>query len=257
MFAYKLIRIKEKIKLFNINQKVMGKFLKIQIFFVVKLNFNSKKIYYINGPETLPPPLVAAEEAIQISKLELGEKEAKNCLIVHNLRLVVYIAKKFENTGVGVEDLISIGSIGLIKAVNTFCPARNIKLATYASRCIENEILMYLRKSSNTKNEVSIDEPLNVDWDGNELLLSDILGTENDIVHHNLEKVVEISLLEAAIKHLSEREKVIMQMRFGLVDSVERTQKEVADLLNISQSYISRLEKRIISRLKKEIERVS
>ena len=243
--------------MFNINQKIMNQILKIQIFIVVKLNIGSKKIYYINGPETLPPPLGAVEEAIQISKLDQGEKEAKNCLIVHNLRLVVYIAKKFENTGVGVEDLISIGSIGLIKAVNTFCPARNIKLATYASRCIENEILMYLRKSSNTKNEVSIDEPLNVDWDGNELLLSDVLGTENDIVHHNLEKVVEISLLESAIKHLSEREKVIMQMRFGLNDGVERTQKEVADLLNISQSYISRLEKRIISRLKKEIERVS
>lgn len=241
----------------NLMQKSKKIFTKLHLFLVVRLQLYGNKIYYINGPETLPPPLAAAEEAIQIQKLGAGENEAKNCLIVHNLRLVVYIAKKFENTGVGVEDLISIGSIGLIKAVNTFCPARNIKLATYASRCIENEILMYLRKSSNTKNEVSIDEPLNVDWDGNELLLSDVLGTENDVVHHNLERDVEISLLETAIKHLSEREKVIMQMRFGLVDGVERTQKEVADTLNISQSYISRLEKRIISRLKKEIERVS
>lgn len=241
----------------SLKQNSINLIAKLHLFFVVKLQLYGSKIYYINGPETLPPPLVAAEEALQIQKLEAGEIEAKNCLIVHNLRLVVYIAKKFENTGVGVEDLISIGSIGLIKAVNTFCPARNIKLATYASRCIENEILMYLRKSSNTKNEVSIDEPLNVDWDGNELLLSDVLGTENDIVHHNLEKVVEINLLETAIMHLSEREKVIMQMRFGLVDGAERTQKEVADILNISQSYISRLEKRIILRLKKEIERVS
>jgi RNA polymerase sporulation-specific sigma factor len=241
----------------NLMPKLNSLFTKIHLFIVIKLQLYGNKIYYINGPETLPPPLAAAEEAIQIQKLEAGEKEAKNCLIVHNLRLVVYIAKKFENTGVGVEDLISIGSIGLIKAVNTFCPARNIKLATYASRCIENEILMYLRKSSNAKNDVSIDEPLNVDWDGNELLLSDVLGTENDIVHHNLEKDVEISLLKSAIMHLSDREKVIMQMRFGLDDGVERTQKEVADILNISQSYISRLEKRIISRLKKEIERVS
>lgn len=220
----------------------------------------ARRVYYINGPETLPPPLPATEEAECLKHLEEGgaaEQDAKNQLIVHNLRLVVYIAKKFENTGVGVEDLVSIGTIGLIKAVNTFCPTRNIKLATYASRCIENEILMYLRKSSNLKNEVSIDEPLNIDWDGNELLLSDVLGTENDVVHQNIEKDVEKSLLEDAISHLSRREKTIMEMRFGLCDGVERTQKEVADSLGISQSYISRLEKRIILHLRKEIERVS
>lgn len=220
----------------------------------------ARRVYYINGPETLPPPLPAEEEAECLKNLEKGgaaEQDAKNQLIVHNLRLVVYIAKKFENTGVGVEDLVSIGTIGLIKAVNTFCPSRNIKLATYASRCIENEILMYLRKSSNLKNEVSIDEPLNIDWDGNELLLSDVLGTENDVVHQNIEKDVEKGLLEDAISHLSSRERTIMEMRFGLCDGVERTQKEVADLLGISQSYISRLEKRIILHLRKEIERVS
>ncbi|MDR3553025.1 MAG: RNA polymerase sporulation sigma factor SigE, partial [Clostridia bacterium] len=204
-----------------------------------------------------PPPLGVQEEAEYLKLLEKGDAGAKNVLIVHNLRLVVYIAKKFENTGVGVEDLVSIGTIGLIKAVNTFCPARNIKLATYASRCIENEILMYLRKSASLKNEVSLDEPLNIDWDGNELLLSDVLGTENDIVHHNLEKDVEKDLLDTAICRLSKRERVIMEMRFGLSDGVERTQKDVADQLGISQSYISRLEKRIIMRLKKEIERVS
>jgi RNA polymerase sporulation-specific sigma factor len=176
-------------------------------------------------------------------------------LIVHNLRLVVYIAKKFESTGVGVEDLVSIGTIGLIKAVNTFCPSRNIKLATYASRCIENEILMYLRKSSNQKNEVSIDEPLNTDWDGNELLLSDVLGTDADSVNTGIEKDVERSLLRSAIARLSGRERTIMEMRFGLNDNIERTQKEVADMLGISQSYISRLEKRIIARLRRDIER--
>lgn len=218
------------------------------------------KVYYINGPEMLPAPLSPKEEAECLLLLEGDEAAAsdgRSRLIVHNLRLVVYIAKKFENTGVGVEDLVSIGTIGLIKAVNTFCPARNIKLATYASRCIENEILMYLRKSSGLKNEVSIDEPLNIDWDGNELLLSDVLGTENDVVHQNLEKDVEKGLLEEAISRLSSRERTIMEMRFGLNDGVERTQKEVADTLGISQSYISRLEKRIILRLRKEIERVS
>lgn len=220
----------------------------------------ARRVYYINGPEMLPAPLSAAEEAEALSFLGAGEKEAqlaRNTLIVHNLRLVVYIAKKFENTGIGVEDLVSIGTIGLIKAVNTFCPDRNIKLATYASRCIENEILMFLRKSAGLKNEVSIDEPLNTDWDGNELLLSDVLGTENDIVHQGLEKDVEKSLLEDAISRLSSRERTIMEMRFGLADGVERTQKEVADSLGISQSYISRLEKRIILRLRKDIERVS
>lgn len=228
--------------------------------FLLKFKLLRNPIYYINGPETLPPPLSQAEEEKQLACLKTGGKiadDAKNTLIVHNLRLVVYIAKKFENTGVGVEDLVSIGTIGLIKAVNTFCPDRNIKLATYASRCIENEILMYLRKSSNLKNEVSIDEPLNIDWDGNELLLSDVLGTDADIVHQNIEKDVEKSLLKTAIHHLSAREQKIMEMRFGLSDGIERTQKEVADSLGISQSYISRLEKRIIMRLKKEIERVS
>jgi RNA polymerase sporulation-specific sigma factor len=227
---------------------------------IVSAKLFPSRVYYINGPEMLPAPLSAQEEAACLIMLEQDEEsvsKARNTLIVHNLRLVVYIAKKFENTGVGVEDLVSIGTIGLIKAVNTFCPSRNIKLATYASRCIENEILMYLRKSSGLKNEVSIDEPLNIDWDGNELLLSDVLGTENDVVHQNLEKDVEKSLLEEAISHLSNRERTIMEMRFGLCNGIERTQKEVADTLGISQSYISRLEKRIIMRLRKEIERVS
>jgi RNA polymerase sporulation-specific sigma factor len=213
------------------------------------------RIFYINGPETLPAPLKAAEEAECLKKLVAGDPEGREMLIVHNLRLVVYIAKKFESTGVGVEDLVSIGTIGLIKAVNTFCPSRNIKLATYASRCIENEILMYLRKSSNQKNEVSIDEPLNTDWDGNELLLSDVLGTDADSVNTGIEKDVERSLLRSAIARLSGRERTIMEMRFGLNDNIERTQKEVADMLGISQSYISRLEKRIIARLRRDIER--
>ncbi len=214
-------------------------------------------VYYINGPETLPPPLTREEEAIIFVKLENKDSEAKQQLIVHNLRLVVYIAKKFESTGVGVEDLISIGTIGLIKAVNTFCPGRGIKLATYASRCIENEILMYLRKCQPIKNEISIDEPLNIDWDGNELLLSDVLGTENDQIIRTIEQDVEKSMLLEAVSRLSERERIIMQLRFGLVDGEERTQKEVADIIGISQSYISRLEKRIIKRLKKELERAS
>ena len=182
-------------------------------------------------------------------------QEAKEMLIVHNLRLVVYIARKFESTGIGVEDLISIGSIGLIKAVNTFCPTKNIKLATYASRCIENEILMFLRKSTQYKNDVSIDEPLNVDWDGNELLLSDVLGTENDSINRNIEAEAERNILKECVNKLDSREKMIMQMRFGLADGVERTQKEVADTIGISQSYISRLEKRIIKQLKKEMEK--
>lgn len=221
-----------------------------------KLLSDENRVFYINGPDILPAPLPAEEEARCLRGLETGERHARDCLIEHNLRLVVYIAKKFENTGIGVEDLVSIGAIGLIKAVNTFCPGRGIKLATYASRCIENEILMFLRKTQNQKNEVSIDEPLHVDWDGNELLLSDVLGTDGDSIHQNLEKDVDKSLLEAAVSHLSSRERVIMEMRFGLRDGVGRTQKEVADLLGISQSYISRLEKRIIQRLKKEMERV-
>ena len=240
----------------TVQYRLISIFDRIYFNLLVRIGNLTHKIYYINGPETLPPPLGAVEESEYLKKLEDGDVDARNQLIVHNLRLVVYIAKKFESTGIGVEDLVSIGTIGLIKAVNTFCPSRNIKLATYASRCIENEILMYLRKSSNLKNEVSIDEPLNIDWDGNELLLSDVLGTDTDVVHHNLERDVEKSLLDNAISHLSKRERTIMEMRFGLTDGVERTQKEVADMLGISQSYISRLEKRIILRLKKEIERV-
>lgn len=224
---------------------------------LIKIKFLAGKIYYIGGSDVLPPPLSKKEEDDLVSKLDGGEEKVRSTLIERNLRLVVYIARKFENTGVNVEDLVSVGTIGLIKAVNTFDPSKKIKLATYASRCIENEILMYLRKSSNLKNEVSIDEPLNIDWDGNELLLSDVLGTENDVVHQNIEKDVEKSLLEDAISHLSRRERTIMEMRFGLCDGVERTQKEVADSLGISQSYISRLEKRIILHLRKEIERVS
>ena len=215
------------------------------------------EIHYINGPETLPPPLTAEQEATVMENIMEGKQNAREPLITHNLRLVVYIAKKFESSTANVEDLISIGTIGLIKAVNTFCPERKIKLATYASRCIENEILMYLRKSSQQKNEISIDEPLNVDWDGNELLLSDILGSEQDTVNHGLEQEVERDLLLNAVEHLAPREKKIMQLRFGLNHTKEHTQKEVADSLGISQSYISRLEKRIIERLRKDLERVS
>ncbi len=219
---------------------------------------NEGDIHYIGGAEVLPAPLEPYEE-IQVIE-DLGterDKEAKAILIEHNLRLVVYIAKKFDNTGVGVEDLISIGTIGLIKATNTYNKEKNIKLATYASRCIENEILMYLRRNNKTKLEVSIDEPLNVDWDGNELLLSDVLGTEEDVVYKNIENEVERKLLNGAIDKLSKRERTIVELRFGLnrEDGNEMTQKEVADLLGISQSYISRLEKKIIKRLKKEIVR--
>lgn len=215
------------------------------------------KIYYINGPDTLPPPLTREEEASIFLKLENDDDEAKQALIVHNLRLVVYIARKFESSGVGVEDLISIGTIGLIKAVNTFCPARGIKLATYASRCIENEILMFMRKCQSRKNEISIDEPLNIDWDGNELLLSDILGTDVDSINRPIEQAIEKNILLETVGKLGERERRIMQLRFGLLDGEERTQKEVADIIGISQSYISRLEKRIVKRLKKELERIS
>lgn len=214
------------------------------------------EIFYIGGNDVLPPPLDSEEESICIRKvLDENNQDSRAKLIEHNLRLVVYIAKKFDNTGVGVEDLISIGSIGLIKGINTFNPNKNIKLATYASRCIENEILMYLRKNNKTKLEVSIDEPLNVDWDGNELLLSDILGTEEDIISKNIENEVEKKLLYKAIDKLSNREKTIVKMRYGLnnADGEEMTQKEVADSLGISQSYISRLEKKIIKRLKREI----
>lgn len=213
-------------------------------------------VHYVNGPETLPPPLKKAEEAEIMERLSKGDTSVREKLIIHNLRLVVYIAKKFENSGVNIEDLVSIGSIGLIKAVNTFCPDKNIKLATYASRCIENEILMYLRKTSPLKNEVSIDEPLNVDWDGNELLLSDILGSDPDVVNRDLENEDEKDLILRIIASLGERERTIMSMRFGLDGEKEYTQKEVADKLGISQSYISRLEKRIIEKLKREIEKV-
>lgn len=215
------------------------------------------QIHYINGPETLPPPLTREEEEVIMQGIVDGAPNAREPLITHNLRLVVYIAKKFESSNVGVEDLISIGTIGLIKAVNTFRPEKKIKLATYASRCIENEILMFLRKNSQLRNEISIDDPLNVDWDGNELLLSDILGSEQDTVNHGIEQEVERNLLLEAVSHLSPREKRIMQLRFGLGKGKEHTQKEVADELGISQSYISRLEKRIIERLKKDLERVS
>ncbi len=211
--------------------------------------------YYINGPETLPPPLTPAEEKEVFAALSRGEQSARDTLITHNLRLVVYIAKKFENTGISIEDIISIGTIGLIKSVNTFAPEKNIKLATYASRCIENEILMYLRKSSNRRVETSIDEPLNTDGEGNELLLGDVLGTDPDIVGAEIEQDDEKTMLYRAVNRLSDRERLIMQMRFGLLDGTERTQKEVADMIGISQSYISRLEKRIIKRLRQDLER--
>lgn len=226
-----------------------------QVFSRFMIN-HPKDVFYIGGNDILPAPLVSEQEAAVIRLLGTErEQEAKAVLIEHNLRLVVYIAKKFDNTGVGVEDLISIGTIGLIKAINTFDPVKNIKLATYASRCIENEILMYLRRNSKTRMEVSIDEPLNVDWDGNELLLSDILGTDDDGISRKLEDEVEIALLGKAISKLTKREQLIVQLRFGLGnrEGMEKTQKEVADLLGISQSYISRLEKRIMKRLRKEI----
>lgn len=210
-------------------------------------------IYYINGPETLPPPLSAEKENQILTKIIGGDESAREILIVHNLRLVVYIAKKFESTNTGVEDLISIGTIGLIKAVNTFRPEKGIKLATYASRCIENEILMFLRKSSQQKNEVSIDEPLNVDYDGNELLIADILGSDSNMVNMRIEKESEENQLLEAVNRLNDRELTIMELRFGLNGNKPHTQKEVADLLGISQSYISRLEKKIIRRLKHEI----
>ena len=220
---------------------------------------NRNEVHYIGGAEILPPPLTGEEEARLLNHLgREGDQKARALLIERNLRLVVYIAKKFDNTGVGVEDLISIGTIGLIKAINTFNSNKNIKLATYASRCIENEILMYLRRNSKTKMEVSIDEPLNVDWDGNELLLSDILGTEEDVIYRDLEDEVDRQLLAKAMEVLTEREKLIVELRFGIgrEDDREKTQKEVADMLGISQSYISRLEKKIMKRLKREMNRL-
>lgn len=225
---------------------------------------DQNEVFYIGGTEVLPPPLETEEEKSCLLALvdksdSVSLERAREQLISHNLRLVVYLAKKFENTGVGVEDLISIGTIGLIKGINTFNPEKNIKLATYASRCIENEILMYLRRNSRTKLEVSFDEPLNMDWDGNELLLSDILGTDEDIIYRDLETEVEISLLRSAMQSLGDRERQIIELRFGVnrKENKELTQKEVADILGISQSYISRLEKKIMVRLKKEIQKLA
>ncbi len=240
------------------------KLLKLRIkdfFYKIKIRFSPNKedkVYYIGGSEVLPTPLNSDEEIELLNQLDTDkELKAKSILIERNLRLVVYIARKFENTGINVEDLISIGTIGLIKAINTFKIDKNIKLATYASRCIENEILMYLRRNTKLKTEISIDEPLNVDWEGNELLLSDILGTDVDIIYKNIEEEVDKTLLFKAMEKLSSREKKIVELRFGIFkDGYEMTQKEVADLLGISQSYISRLEKKIISRLKKEINKM-
>ena len=212
-----------------------------------------QELFYIGGPDPLPPPLTPEEERALALRLKEHDEAARRALIEHNLRLVVFIARRFENTGIPLEDLISIGTIGLIKAVETYQPAKNIKLATYASRCIENEILMYLRKNANRRSEVSLDEPLNTDWDGNELLLADILGTESDVIEKPLEEHADRTLLLEAVTRLPERDRTIITMRFGLAGEKERTQKEVADLLGISQSYISRLEKRIIQRLKREL----
>lgn len=223
---------------------------------LVTLGFpDSNELYYVNGSENLPAPLSAVKEREILDEIMNGDESKREILIIHNLRLVVYIAKKFENTGIGIEDLISIGTLGLIKAVNTFCPDKKIKLATYASRCIENEILMFLRKTANRKKEISFDEPLNVDWDGNELLLSDVLGSDADEVNRGIELQDEKRQLLDVVESLDDREKQILIMRFGLYDTKEYTQKQVADILGISQSYISRLEKRIIEKLKKELEK--
>ena len=214
-----------------------------------------ESVHYINGADVLPTPLTAEEERAVLARLEEGDETARDTLITRNLRLVVYIARKFESSGVGLEDLISIGTIGFIKAVRTFCPGRNIKLATYSSRCIENEILMYLRKNAQKRSEISIDEPLNVDWDGNELLLSDVLGSDADVVHRELESEAERQQLRACVGRLPPREQQIMRLRFGIGGEQEHTQKEVADRLGISQSYISRLEKRIIRHLREELQK--
>ena len=234
--------------------------IRVYLFFIklrVKLHIPAgSEVFYIGGSESLPAPLTTEQEAYYIGRLSIDHEAVRSVLIEHNLRLVVYIARRFENTGIGIEDLISVGTIGLIKAVNTYNPEKKIKLATYASRCIENEILMHLRKSTWQKSEVSLDEPLNTDWDGNELLLSDILGTPNDTVIRPVEKGVDREILSVAIDRLSDREKEIITMRFGLGGEEEKTQKEVADMMGISQSYISRLEKRIIHRLRKEISRL-
>ena len=225
-------------------------FKKIKSFF--KSLFGKNELYYVNGTETLPPPLSEEEEDEMVNNLDT--RYARDKLIEHNLRLVVYIAKRFENTGAGIEELVSIGTVGLIKAINTFKKDKNIKLATYASRCIENEILMFIRKNSAVRRELSIDEPLSVDWDGNELLLSDVLGSESDVVSRGMEEAEEKKILREAVKNLNPRERIIIEMRYGLADGNELTQKEVADALGISQSYISRLEKKIMVELKKKIE---
>ncbi|MDR0914898.1 MAG: RNA polymerase sporulation sigma factor SigE [Oscillospiraceae bacterium] len=225
---------------------------KIARYLKVRLGFE-EDVFYINGSENLPPPLSAKAEAEVMAQIMAGDNSVREILIVRNLRLVVYIAKKFESSHNNLEDLISIGTIGLIKAVKTFSPERNIKLATYASRCIENEILMFLRKTTPLKNEVSIEEPLNTDWDGNELLLSDILGSDSDIVNRNVEQEMEFATLLQAVARLGERERTIMELRFGLNGKQEHTQKQVADMLGISQSYISRLEKKIIRCLRKDL----
>ena len=237
----------------------MGKLVILINKFLSKLNILKKRVDYIGGNDVLPPPLKKEEEEDLVGKLSTEGEKVRNILIERNLRLVVYIARKFENTGVAIEDLISVGTIGLIKAVNTFNPEKKIKLATYASRCIENEILMYLRRTNKTKMEVSIDEPLNVDWDGNELLLSDILGTDSDVISKDIEDEIDRKMLNKAMETLSDREKLIIRLRFGIggEESEEKTQKEVADMLGISQSYISRLEKKIMQRLRREMVKYS
>ncbi len=237
----------------NLLQKIACSINTIYAKFIENNEIEEMPIYYIGGSQTLPPPLSPEEEEELVSKLENGEIDVRQKLVERNLRLVVYIAKKFENTGVGLEDLVSIGTIGLMKGVNTFKVNKKIKLATYASRCIENEILMYLRRSNKLKGEISIDEPLNQDGDGNELLLSDILGTDPDITSRRIEDEVDKKLLKASIERLNKRERNIMELRFGFINGNEKTQKEVADMLGISQSYISRLEKKIIGKMKKEI----
>ncbi|GGE22458.1 RNA polymerase sigma-E factor [Marinithermofilum abyssi] len=223
---------------------------------LMQIGLKGEEIYYIGGSEALPPPLSRDEEEVLLNRLPSGDSAVRAMLIERNLRLVVYIARKFENTGINIEDLVSIGTIGLIKAVNTFDPSKKIKLATYASRCIENEILMFLRRNNKIRSEVSFDEPLNMDWDGNELLLSDVMGTENDTIYRNIEEQVDRKILHAALMKLSDRERKIMELRFGLNGGEEKTQKDVADMLGISQSYISRLEKRIIKRLRKEFNKM-
>jgi len=248
MYAFQFLETKRRLVL-----------LRLRLLYIrlrIRLLGQPDEVYYVGGSEALPPPLTKEEEQYLLERLPSGDPSVRSMLIERNLRLVVYIARKFENTGVNIEDLVSIGTIGLIKAVNTFDPSKKIKLATYASRCIENEILMYLRRNNKLRAEVSLDEPLNVDWDGNELLLSDVLGTDSDTIYRNLEDEVDRELLYDALDKLSERERTIMELRFGLGTGQEMTQKDVADLLGISQSYISRLEKRILKRLQREFNKM-